>query len=391
MLKHQTLERQLHAAKLDAESARTVADRAHAEALETRTRVQAQLADMLAEVSKEKEATAAARRECSTLGLEVQMQQQSAVEAKAQAEQSALQLTKERASKDALVAQHDKRCRELEEKVHSAAVRQQQCEVQLEYATRDKEAEAAARDAAVRAQRESEEKLTAALTSLRRELVETKGTCQRAESEAVAAAQELVRAQEAVAKWRCECEEERVSAARVREELEARSRGFETEAVRLKGEVSRTVEVLDLKKGEALSLQDQIFVDTKFEFGYVTDGSGQRKLIYMDEVGTPDSSRIWDGAAYAAGSVVENSKEGFRKMLQAHFPDADILLNKDRMDQRYALARDNELPVEMMDAVSKTYVDIAEKITGKPLPVSADPRAEIIAVLRDELDVIESN
>ena len=35
-------------------------------------------------------------------------------EAKAQAEQNALQLTKERASKDALVAQHDKRCRELE-------------------------------------------------------------------------------------------------------------------------------------------------------------------------------------------------------------------------------------------------------------------------------------
>ena len=29
------------------------------------------------------------------------------------------------------------------------------------------------------------------------------------------------------------------------------------------------------------------------EFGYVTDASGKRKLIYMDEVGTPDSSRIW--------------------------------------------------------------------------------------------------
>ena len=56
----------------------------------------------------------------------------------------------------------------------------------------------------------------------------------------------------------------------------------------------------------------------------------------MDEVGTPDSSRIWDGAEYAEGRVVENSKEGFRKMLQAHFPDPDILLNKDRMDERYA-------------------------------------------------------
>ena len=88
--------------------------------------------------------------------------------------------------------------------------------------------------------------------------------------------------------------------------------------------------------------------------------------------------------------MIENSKEGFRKMLQAHFADPDILLNKNRMEERYALARDNELPVEIMDAVSKTYVDIAEKITGQPLVVSDDPRAEIIAVLRDELDLIVS-
>ena len=49
-----------------------------------------------------------------------------------------------------------------------------------------------------------------------------------------------------------------------------------------------------------------------------------------NQVGTPDSSRIWDAAEYAAGRVVENSKEGFRKMLQEHFPERDILLNKDR-------------------------------------------------------------
>jgi len=138
---------------------------------------------------------------------------------------------------------------------------------------------------------------------------------------------------------------------------------------------------------EALATQGQLFIDTKFEFGYVTDAKGMRKLIYMDEVGTPDSSRIWDAAEYAQGRVVENSKEGFRKMLQAHFPDPDILLNKDRMEERYGLARDNELPTEMMDAVSKTYVQIAEKITGVPLPVSANPRAEIIAVLRS-LDLL---
>jgi len=55
---------------------------------------------------------------------------------------------------------------------------------------------------------------------------------------------------------------------------------------------------------------------------------------------------------------------------------------------RYALCRDNELPASMMHEVSKTYVGIAEKITGKPLSISDDPRAEIIAVLRDDFDLI---
>jgi phosphoribosylaminoimidazole-succinocarboxamide synthase len=139
---------------------------------------------------------------------------------------------------------------------------------------------------------------------------------------------------------------------------------------------------------EALASLGQIFVDTKFEFGYVTDARGVRKLIYMDEVGTPDSSRIWDGEAYASGRVVEKSKEGFRKALQAHFPDPDILLNKDRMDERYALAANNELPAEILDAVSQTYVELAQTITGETLAVSADPRAEILAVLDEELGVV---
>ena len=64
-----------------------------------------------------------------------------------------------------------------------------------------------------------------------------------------------------------------------------------------------------------LARLDQVFVDTKFEFGYVKDKHGNQKLIYMDEVGTPDSSRIWDGAALRKGKVVENSKEDFRQLL----------------------------------------------------------------------------
>ncbi len=134
---------------------------------------------------------------------------------------------------------------------------------------------------------------------------------------------------------------------------------------------------------------DQIFVDTKFEFGYVTDRQGREKLIYMDEVGTPDSSRIWDGPSYREGKVVENSKEGFRQLLLKHFPDPDILLDKGRMNERTALARDNALPVSVLMSVSDTYVGLAEKITGEKIALSANPKQEIINILRDQYGLID--
>merc|ERR1712176_630783 len=124
---------------------------------------------------------------------------------------------------------------------------------------------------------------------------------------------------------------------------------------------------------EALQKMDQIFVDTKFEFGYVNDKDGKDKLIYMDEVGTPDSSRIWDGPQYREGKVVENSKEVFRQMLLKHFPDPDILTNKNRMDERKQLG-ENLLPQSILMETSRVYADIAEKITGEKTVPSANTR-----------------
>ncbi|WP_339725116.1 phosphoribosylaminoimidazolesuccinocarboxamide synthase [uncultured Paraglaciecola sp.] len=140
---------------------------------------------------------------------------------------------------------------------------------------------------------------------------------------------------------------------------------------------------------QALAQLGQVFVDTKFEFGYVKDLDGNNKLIYMDEVGTPDSSRIWDAQQYAQGRVVENSKEGFRQLLLSHFPDPDILLNKERMPERQNLARDNALPEEVLMQVSKTYIDIAEKITGKTLILSSNPKEEIIQILKRDYQLID--
>merc|ERR1739848_949907 len=81
------------------------------------------------------------------------------------------------------------------------------------------------------------------------------------------------------------------------------------------------------------------------------------------------------------GKVIENSKEGFRQLLLKHFRDPDILLNKDRMEERKALAKDNLLPQSVLMEVSKTYSDVAEKITGQKLRISEDPRDEIITIL----------
>jgi len=139
---------------------------------------------------------------------------------------------------------------------------------------------------------------------------------------------------------------------------------------------------------DALAKHDQIFVDTKFEFGYVHDAAGNEKLIYMDEVGTPDSSRIWDGPSHRDGKIIEQSKEGFRQWLLNHFPDADILLNKNRMEERFALAKDNKLPESVMMDISNTYVGIAEKVIGEKLHISENPKQEIIDILHSQYQLI---
>ena len=87
--------------------------------------------------------------------------------------------------------------------------------------------------------------------------------------------------------------------------------------------------------------------------------------------------------------MVENSKEGFPQLLLNHFPDPDILLNKNRMAEREALALDNVLPASVLMAVSETYIAIAEKITGEKIILSDNPKAEIIEILREQYQLVD--
>ncbi|MDC7227994.1 MAG: phosphoribosylaminoimidazolesuccinocarboxamide synthase [Spirochaetales bacterium] len=126
----------------------------------------------------------------------------------------------------------------------------------------------------------------------------------------------------------------------------------------------------------------KVFVDTKFEFGFIGEGA-DTKMIYIDEIGTPDSSRYWDKNLYEKGEIREDSKEFFREMLQASVPDKDVLLNKSRMDERAALADTFRLKDEQMMEVSRLYVGLAEEITGEKLPLSDSPKTEIVEALAE--------
>ena len=129
---------------------------------------------------------------------------------------------------------------------------------------------------------------------------------------------------------------------------------------------------------------DLMLVDTKFEFGYARDASGRDSLIYMDEVGTPDSSRIWDAAAYRKGQVVEHSKEAFRQSLLNHVEDRELLLDYRRFDELKQFAREHALPAQFLYSLSDTYLSVAERITGQPLVAPERPMESMMSVLAED-------
>jgi phosphoribosylaminoimidazole-succinocarboxamide synthase len=105
----------------------------------------------------------------------------------------------------------------------------------------------------------------------------------------------------------------------------------------------------------------------------------------MDEVGTPDSSRIWDAVAYRGGSVVENSKEEFRQALLRHVNDPELLLDHQRFEERKRFAAEHALPAVMLHTLSDTYRSVAERITETSVDVPERPLESMMAVLGDEL------
>ena len=99
-----------------------------------------------------------------------------------------------------------------------------------------------------------------------------------------------------------------------------------------------------------------IIADTKFEFG-TRDG----RIIIVDEVLTPDSSRFWPATEYSPG----RSQPSFDKQPLRDWLDVERHAGRWNGD-----APAPRLPAEVVDATSKRYLEAYRRLTGSDLKVS---------------------
>jgi phosphoribosylaminoimidazole-succinocarboxamide synthase len=95
-----------------------------------------------------------------------------------------------------------------------------------------------------------------------------------------------------------------------------------------------------------------IIADTKFEFGRLPDG----KLIVIDEMLTPDSSRFWPADQYAAG----RDQESYDKQFVRNYLES-LTWNKQPPAPT--------LPEEVVTKTREKYLEAGERLTGRKIPV----------------------
>src|SRR3989344_1574800 len=176
-----------------------------------------------------------------------------------------------------------------------------------------------------------------------------------------------------------------------REQIEENFRAFGFQSV----EDVALYETLSAKAFDLISTElkkrGYLFLDTKFEFGYVKRLNGDLEIRFIDEAGTPDSSRIVDKGYYELGQIAGYSKEPFRQFLLDTFgrKSEDVLLNDARMEERRELALTYRVPPDEFRQVAEIYKAIAEAITGEDMLSPDSPREKIMEVLSARYGIIQ--
>jgi len=126
------------------------------------------------------------------------------------------------------------------------------------------------------------------------------------------------------------------------------------------GEVAEQLEQMTravYARGENKTREQGIIIaDTKFEFGRDSDG----RIILIDEVMTPDSSRFWAADAYRPG----RPQPSFDKQPLRDYLDAERRAGRWSGD-----APAPPLPASVVDATSKRYLEAYRRVTGKELKI----------------------
>ncbi|TAI61757.1 phosphoribosylaminoimidazolesuccinocarboxamide synthase [Bradyrhizobium sp. Leo170] len=126
------------------------------------------------------------------------------------------------------------------------------------------------------------------------------------------------------------------------------------------GEVADTLERMArtvYAYGEKVSRERGIIIaDTKFEFGRDQDG----RIILIDEVMTPDSSRFWAVDVYKPGQP----QPSFDKQ-----PLRDYLDTERRAGRWNGDAPAPPLPASVVEATSKRYLEAYRRVTGSDLKI----------------------
>lgn len=106
-------------------------------------------------------------------------------------------------------------------------------------------------------------------------------------------------------------------------------------------------------RGQKLALkQGLILVDTKYEFGLTDDG----KLMLIDEIHTPDSSRYWQADSYQARIDAGQEPQNFDKEFLRLWFKANSNPYEDKVLP--------PAPADMIAELSSRYIQIYEQITG---------------------------
>ncbi|MFC1963755.1 phosphoribosylaminoimidazolesuccinocarboxamide synthase, partial [Chloroflexota bacterium] len=112
---------------------------------------------------------------------------------------------------------------------------------------------------------------------------------------------------------------------------------------------AKTLEIYEYSARYALS-KGIIIADTKLEFGV----DEEERLVLIDELLTPDSSRFWDAELYQAGK----SQPSFDKQ-----PVRDWLIARGWNKEPPPPA----LPPEVVEATTSRYVQAYEMLTGRSI------------------------